>query len=426
MKNKRLFNNWQLKLLSVALAVAAWLMIMSLADPSTTATFSNVPITIINDDVFSEAGKAYTIDGRLYTSVRVTGSTSVVRSLSASDFSATADLSKMYDVTGQVPVSVTCTSRSASQISYSAVTSTLKVQIEDLLERTFPVTVETSGTLSDGYLLGSVTANPAVIAVTAPQSVLERIASVRVTVDVGGLTENATVECTPYYYSAIGSQLDFSSTKDIRFSADTVVASIEILTTKTVPVVINVSGQDQVTPGYRYTGAEQSLTTVQVSGLRSRLAALSAITIPEEVLSVAGASADITVTEILTDYLPEGIRLVEGEEKNLIVTLQVEPLVVRTYEVEDVEIIGKNTDYEYIIRNLPLKVQLRALEEDFKAITSDHISAAVTIPDGYGPGEYSLPVTIELDEVFELFGRVNANITIVARGEQIEDKEAGE
>ncbi len=71
-------------------------------------------------------------------------------------------------------------------------------------------------------------------------------------------------------------------------------------------------------------------------------------------------------------------------------------------------------------------MQLRALEEDFKAITSDHISAAVTIPDGYGPGEYSLPVTIELDEVFELFGRVNANITIVARGEQIEDKEAGE
>ena len=65
MKNKRLFNNWQLKLLSVALAVAAWLMIMSLADPSTTVTFTNVPITIINDDVFSEAGKAYTIDGRL-------------------------------------------------------------------------------------------------------------------------------------------------------------------------------------------------------------------------------------------------------------------------------------------------------------------------------------------------------------------------
>ena len=71
MKRKGLFNNWQLKLLSALLAVVVWLAIMSLADPTTTATFTNVPITIINDDVFSEAGKTYTIDGRLSTSVRV-------------------------------------------------------------------------------------------------------------------------------------------------------------------------------------------------------------------------------------------------------------------------------------------------------------------------------------------------------------------
>ena len=128
MKFKTLFNDWKLKLLSVVLAILAWVIILSFVDPTMNRTITNVPITVVNEDIFSEAGKSYTVDGRLYTSVRVSGPTSVVKNLTAGDFAATADLAQLYDVTGQVPLSLTCTARGASSITYSLVTASLEDQ----------------------------------------------------------------------------------------------------------------------------------------------------------------------------------------------------------------------------------------------------------------------------------------------------------
>ena len=414
MKTKGLLNNWQLKLGAGALAILAWVMIMTFSDPLMTRTISGVPITIINDDIFSESGKSYTVDGRLTTSVKVTGSNSIVKNLNASDFTAAADLSKMFDVTGQVPVTLTCSAREAASLTYTPSSASIKIKIEDVLSKRFTVKVNPVGNVAEGYLLGALTPDPSVITVEAPESVIERIALVSVDVNIEGLSENTSVSCTPHYYSEAGTELTFENAKDTVFSSDTVKVDVEIRTMKTVPVVISVGGQDSVASGYRYTGAEQSITTVKVSGLRSRLAELNSIFIPDTDLSVAGASEDTTVEIDLTAYLPDGIALLLGEEKIMKVTLQVAPLIVKTYEVTTVTMTGRNDDYDYFLHNVPLEVQLRALEEDFKGITDEHIAAAVNVAN-YGPGEYSLPVDIELDSVFELFVVPRVSITIEAR-----------
>ena len=413
MKFKNLFNNWKLKLLSVALAILAWVIILGFLDPTSTRTIPNVPITITNDDIFSEAGKSYTVDGRLYTSVKVTGPNSIVRNLTAGDFTATADLAQMYDVTGQVPISLTCTARGASSITYSLVTASLKIKIEDVLTKRFEVQIDTSGDLADGYLIGSVKANPAYITVQAPESVIERIAEARVSIELKDLTDNTVFTCTPVFYSTVGAELDLSTARETVVSHDEVQVEVEILTMKTVPVVINVGGKDEVAQGYRYTGAQQSVSAVNVSGLRSRLAVLTSVTIPETDLSVAGASRDLTIEIALSQYLPEGIELVDGEETVLTVVLQVAPLTLKTFEVNNIKLVGQKTNLEYTFLNAPLRIQLRALEEDFKGITEEDIAAALDV-NGYGPGEYSLPVQVEVDEtVFEVVGTPYLKLSIV-------------
>ncbi len=411
MKNKNLFSNWQLKLLAVALAILAWLMIMSFSDPTVTRTIANVPILIINDDVFSEAGKSYTVDGRMSTSVKVTGSNSIVKNLNASDFTATADFSKMYDVTGQVPITLSCSSRNASSLTYTPLTASLKINIEDVLSKNFDIIVEPEGNVADSYLLGGFTTDPAYVTVEAPESVIERIAKVAVSVNIEGLSDNTSFVCTPHYFSTGGTELSFENAKDTVFSTDEITVSVEIRTMKTVPVVIAVGGQDEVASGYRYTGAEQSLSTIRVSGLRSRLAEINSISIPDTVLSVAGASEDLTYEIDLSDYLPDGIGLLLGEESTLTVTLQVAPLIVKTYEIDTIDLIGKKDDYEYLFLNMPMQVQLRALEEDFKGITDEHIAATLDV-SGYGPGQFTLPVNIELDSVFELFVTPHVKLSI--------------
>ncbi len=416
MKTKSLFNNWQLKLGAAAIAMLVWLMIMSFADPTSTRTISNVPITVVNDDIFSDAGKSYTVDGRLSTSVKVTGRSSVVKNLSASDFTATADLSKIYDVTGQVPITLACSAREASMLTYTPSSASLKIKIEDMLAKQYPVTVRTEGSVEEGYLLGPITTTPEEITVKAPKSVIERVAEVVVIVDIEGLSENASISCTPHYYSAAGTELTFEEAKDTYFSAKEVAAEVEIRTIKTVPIVISVGGQDKVPAGYRYTGADQSLSTVQVSGLRSRLAELNSITIPEKVLTVAGATENVTERIDLSDYLPEGISLVNEEESELTVTLLVEPLIVKTYEVENIELKGRKDGYEYTILNMPVQIRLRALEEDFKGISDEHITAWIDV-SACGAGDASLPLHVELDSVFELYEGAQVSLRVRSKPE---------
>lgn len=410
MKNK-LFRNWGLKLLSVFIAFFAWIAVMTYADPITNRTLPNIPINVINGDVIEKTGNAYNVEGRLYTNVKVSGVKSIVNSLTTADFAAQIDISKMFDVTGQVPVELSCRNSRAASLTYSPVTTTVKVNIERILTKSIPITVTTSGNLPDGYLLGDVTARPRTVQVNAPESVMERIASVRVNINIDGLTDNASFECPLRYYSEGGSLLNFDNAEHTGFSIDSTTVTAEIWTMKIVPVVIAVSGQSETASGFRYTGAMQSLNTIKVSGLRSRLAALNAISIPEEVLSVAGADGAVTYEVPLKDYLPEGISLVSGQDETLKVTLTVEPLIIKTYSLPAVNIVGRTSGYTYTVTSKSLSIQLRALEEDFKGITEDHIKAEIDVTD-LTPGDYRLKVDVSCDEVFELMGTLYANINI--------------
>ena len=113
---KKLLNNWPLKLLSVVLAVIAWLVIISLADPTDTQPIYNVPVKLLNEDLLAQSGKSYSVEGgdNPTVNIRVTGARSLVQSLKTSDFTATADIQEMVDVNGAVPVRVTCSNPAIS------------------------------------------------------------------------------------------------------------------------------------------------------------------------------------------------------------------------------------------------------------------------------------------------------------------------
>ena len=90
---KWITNNWPLKLVSVLFAVVVWIVIVNVDDPVGTVTISNIPVEIVNDDVFREQGKTYTVvgTGAPRTSVRVTERRKVTSSLTRNDLGAEED-----------------------------------------------------------------------------------------------------------------------------------------------------------------------------------------------------------------------------------------------------------------------------------------------------------------------------------------------
>ena len=51
---KRIFNNWVLKLSSVAIAVVLWVVVYNINDPVDTSTIRNVPVTFINTEAIKD------------------------------------------------------------------------------------------------------------------------------------------------------------------------------------------------------------------------------------------------------------------------------------------------------------------------------------------------------------------------------------
>ena len=413
---KKLFNNWLLRILALCVAVALWFVIQRYADPTASRTISNIPITVINDQMIASASKTYRVDSPLYASVYVTGIGSVVNSLRAEDFSAVADISQMYDLTGQVPVTVTCLHGDIQPKQVENETKSIKIVMENILTKSFEINLDASGEIAEGFRMGKTVLQPSRVVVRAPESLMQTISRAAVSIDVAGLDEPTSFKEAIRLLREDGTAVELAGLENCTVSADSADISMEILSVKNLPVFYTVRNQEKVASGYRFTGAELSLSSVQVSGLKSRLAELSAITIPADKLDVANAAGDISVRLDLNEYLPDAINFVNDEDRYLTVTLKVEALTTQIMDVVNKLVwVGMDENYDYQLKENSVKLFFRALREDFNHFNDSLVKATVDV-SGLTPGSYQLEVKVEvLEDVFEYISTVSVNVEVTER-----------
>ena len=69
MKKYKFTDNLGLKIIAVIFAAFLWLIVVNLDNPVSTQTFSEVPVTIINEDIILSAGDTYQVLGEEKVSV---------------------------------------------------------------------------------------------------------------------------------------------------------------------------------------------------------------------------------------------------------------------------------------------------------------------------------------------------------------------
>ena len=187
---KKLLNNIGTKLISVLIAFLIWVVVVNGDDPEQTKAFS-VKVTAENADSMLKAGKVYDVVSGDDTTVYVTARRSVLSYLSASDFFVTADLQSInnYTTVPSVPLVVSCTKRGVSikQEAMRCEPASMKISIEDKVEKTFVMSVVTNGNAANGYELGStkiIRGDTVVIA--GSSSTLNKIDKVIVPVSLSG------------------------------------------------------------------------------------------------------------------------------------------------------------------------------------------------------------------------------------------------
>ena len=404
MKNnilKTLTNNLGFKILAVFFAFTLWLFVYNLDDPTKTKTLT-VNVEIENRDNLENMGKYYEVlEGSNKVSFSVTAVRSILDKLDESDFTATANLDQIVieedGTIGTAPIEIECTANvNENAIKLRAMSKTLRLALEDLMIKQFVVSAKATGDVAEGYALGSVQVTaPNVLKVSGPKSIVQSISSVVATIDVSGMSEAWTsYRPTPVLYDKDGKEVD---TTRLTLSDNTVNVSAEILNTKEVTIVVKPAGIPA--EGYTVTSIKSNPSTILLKGSKSLLNTINTIDIPENLLSVEGKAEDVKATVDVTEYIPEGVSLVNPEGASVEITVKIGKIKEKVFSIstENIIVTGLSTQSKLEFALTSVAVHVSGLEEDIAKLSNESISGSIDVTD-LPIGIHEVELVLDLDE----------------------------
>lgn len=406
MKKYRLTTNLGLKIMALVFAAFLWLIVVNVDDPVETGTFRNVPVTIKNASVITNAGRTYTVlDDTQSVSVVVKAKRSLLSKITVSDIEATADMSEMQMET-LVPITATVRGYEGK---YTAETTprNLKVKTDDETSQVFPLNVSVTGTPRDGYVIdeSQITTDPEKVTVSGPKTQINSIHRAVAQVDVTGISESGILDAELVFFDGNGNPVN-NSQLDPGLGDEGVKVNIPVLNTKNVSLHFDVSGT--AAEGHVYSGLTCEPKEVQVCGTEEVLAEFTQLDIPGSEIDISGATEKVEKTVNIQPYLPEGIRLVDETAGNVVVTVTIEQEGARTIELPVGAIRVKN-----LVDNLEISYESKeAIELQFKGpeqmLQALDLTNAVSIDmkTHKKPGTFDVTVDVVLDE------KIAASVTL--------------
>jgi len=412
MKNK-ITRNLGLKILSLIVGFLFWLVIVNVTDPVITRTFDEIPVQILNENIITNANQVYEVEAGDQVKVTVKGKRSFVETLTKDDFVATANMSDLSKVNA-ISIDVRLNKVASSDVEVDWGHAVLKVKLEKRVTKKFQVVVEHQGELSDGYVLGNMTAKPNIVEVSCGESKFKEIDHVGVMVSLNGESENFEKEYRPILYDKEGEILDNTN---VTFSNDMIKVSTQVHAMKEIPVYVDVSG----TPaeGYRLVQTDFRPETVQVTGTAEALGKNLSIKVP---ISVENAKKDVEKEIELTEYLPEGLTLA-GDITTISVRCQIEKNGQRTFTFTSTDIAVKNlqTDctVEFAFPNESYSVTVTGKESDLDELAMSDLGAYVDLANLMS-GSYTLNVQFALPASIKVKNQIKVKLVL-----QMQDLSAG-
>ena len=307
-----------------------------------------------------------------------------------------------------VPIEIT-SKRSNSSLKYNGKNKYLEVSLEDLMKRRFIITADTSGKVADGYALGEVTVtNPNVLNVSGPASIVNKIDSVVATIDVDGMSMNLSDNVIPALYDADGQEID---TTKLKLSNTTVTISAKILSVKEIPLVFSTSGVPY--GDNRVVEISSKPETIKVKGSSTTLNPLSSLNIPGDVLNVSGASEDITTTIDISEYLPDGVELVNASDATVTVTVRIEAYELKKFNLStsQINVNGLDSNYDLSFDQSTVAVTVSGLKNDLNKLNTRQLSASIDVTD-LGVGTHQVNLDLNLDEDNYAYQTITVTIEI--------------
>lgn len=329
---EKLTRNTGLKILSLLLAVLLWVVILNEDNPVKTEVFKDIKVTVINEQSLQEKDKVYEVVKGKTIDVKVKGKRKIVDSLTPSNFKAVADLS-LLSINYVASIDVTVPGFSNDIEILDTGNYILKVSLENKETEQFRVEVVENGMVADGNYIYEKKATPNIMQVSGAESVINTIAEVVVEVDVTNASESFKVTEVPKVYDKNGSIIDSSK---LQLNYDAVDVSVNLLKTKTVPFVIDVTGEPFY--GYEYVSAEYEPKQITIAGEKE---VLDKITYIKGEYNVKYKREDFQGEVNIEDFIKEDVILID-DNKTAVIHVKVEKLESKdiSFSLDDINVIN--------------------------------------------------------------------------------------
>lgn len=395
------------KLLSVAIAVGLWFMVINIENPIENRNYTT-KITFENEEVLAEQGLVITnLDEIKDTNVtiKVRGERMALDRLSQykSYIQATVDLKKATASDGNgeyvslyLEVKLPSTAGDTFEIM-SKDPAFVPVKVENIVSVEKSVEPVINGQAKDGYVTEKATVSPQTVKISGAESAVNMVSVVEAAVTIENPNKDVSIKATPVAYDKDGNVVS-----GITFNHNQVTVNIGVNKSKRVPVNTTVQGVPAV--GYTVEGIEWQPKYIDIVGDEEKLSDISSITLP--VINVSGSSANVEKTYDIKDVLPEGIYIYEGAQSDVKVTVYIGEEVTKELIIDSSKItmegnLQNGLQASFVPENVHITV--KGSQKAINSIDESAIKGTVNI-ENLTEGTHNVEVTFNLPDGVSISG----------------------
>ena len=410
---RRLMNNVGLKILAFLVAFMLWIMVVNIDDPVTHKTFSDIPVSVINEEVLAKAQQPQTyqiVDNTQAVDVTVTAKRKTLSKIKERDIIAVADI-KELTLDTQIPIDITINGFEERYDNAQANPRNLQIKLEDEETKRFPIVPTTTGTVRDGFVLGDIQAMPEKVSIRGPKSVIAEISRVEASVSVSGLSKDAILDSELVLYDSNNNIIDQNLLSN-NLGTEGVGVSVQILNTKSIPLEFDTS-RIEAARGYEFTGITYEPQTIQISGEREEMSNISSLRVPASALDVSDIREKTEKVIDVSEYLPDNIRLADENAGSVVVTISVEKDGTKSYDITVGSIMINNLSEELTMSYATadvLELQVRGPKEALDSLSLEQ-AISIDLQNYTADGTYDVPVSVKLPD--DCFLEKNVKVRVI-------------
>lgn len=291
---------------------------MSEVNPDRPETIRNIPVAFNNLETLERQGLVLMEPKEANVTVRVNGRKFDMAEFSSKSIKAYVDLSGYGEGQIKVPINVVLEDYSNVRIE-KVEPAEILFKFDRLISRQRPITIKTTGSLEENYVLGDITTKSESILITGPRSWINEVSEVIAIVDLNGRKENANLTVPIKLVDDEGEEV-----RGVQYEPSVIDVNIPVYRKVTVPIELQT--ENQLPDNYEITNITINPSQVDLKGNNNITYLTSVQTEPIDINSLI----ENPTMEVELD-LPPNISLVNPNEK-ITITVNIEETAEKSFE----------------------------------------------------------------------------------------------